>query len=188
MKAVGLYKYLPIDHPESLVDLEVDTPAPAGRDLLVEVKAVSVNPVDTKRRAPKELVEKTPKILGWDAAGVVKAASPDCKLFKPGDAVYYAGSVIRQGSNSEYQLVDERIVGRKPEVRVPSDVQITRSVNDGRPIVLGRPKSEAAHSFQRLAEVFVAHAQGGSPEAGTEAKAAAPEAKPSRRSLLARRT
>jgi len=114
MKAVGLYKYLPIDHPESLVDLEVDTPAPAGRDLLVEVKAVSVNPVDTKRRAPKDLVEKTPKILGWDAAGVVKAASPDCKLFKPGDAVYYAGSVIRQGSNSEYQLVDERIVGRKP--------------------------------------------------------------------------
>jgi zinc-binding alcohol dehydrogenase family protein len=92
----------------------VDTPAPAGRDLLVEVKAVSVNPVDTKRRAPKDLVEKTPKILGWDAAGVVKAASPDCKLFKPGDAVYYAGSVIRQGSNSEYQLVDERIVGRKP--------------------------------------------------------------------------
>jgi zinc-binding alcohol dehydrogenase family protein len=114
MKAVGLYKYLPIDHPEALLDLDVDTPSPAGRDLLVEVKAVSVNPVDTKRRAPKDLVEKTPKILGFDASGVVKAASPDCKLFKPGDAVYYAGSVVRQGSNSEYQLVDERIVGRKP--------------------------------------------------------------------------
>lgn len=114
MKAVGLYRYLPIDHPESLLDLEVDTPVAAGRDLLVEVKAVSVNPVDTKRRAPKELVEKTPKILGWDAAGVVKAAGPDCVLFKPGDAVYYAGSVIRPGSNSEFQLVDERIAGRKP--------------------------------------------------------------------------
>ena len=114
MKAVGLYRYLPIDNPESLLDLELDTPAPAGRDLLVEVKAVSVNPVDTKRRAPKDLVEKTPKILGWDAAGVVKAAGPDCKLFKTGDAVSYAGSVIRQGSNSEFQLVDERIVGRKP--------------------------------------------------------------------------
>ena len=118
MKAVGLYRYLPIDNPESLLDLEVDTPVAAGRDLLVEVKAVSVNPVDTKRRAPKagfsELVEKTPKILGWDAAGVVKAAGSDCALFKPGDEVYYAGSVIRQGSNSEFQLVDERIVGRKP--------------------------------------------------------------------------
>ena len=118
MRAVGLYRYLPIDNPESLLDLEVETPTAAGRDLLVEVKAVSVNPVDTKRRAPRvgaaDLVEKTPKILGFDAAGVVKATGPDCVLFKPGDAVYYAGSVIRQGTNSELHLVDERIVGRKP--------------------------------------------------------------------------
>ena len=114
MKAVGLYKYLPIDNPESLVDLELDEPAAAGSDLLVEVKAISVNPVDTKRRAPKDLVEKTPRILGWDAAGIVKAAGPDCTLFKPGDAVYYAGSVIRQGANCQFHLVDERIVGRRP--------------------------------------------------------------------------
>jgi alcohol dehydrogenase len=114
MKAVGLYRYLPIEHPESLLDLDVETPRPAGRDLLVEVKAVSVNPVDAKRRAPKDAVELAPKILGFDAAGVVKAAGEEAKLFKPGDAVYYAGSVIRQGSNSEFQLVDERIVGRKP--------------------------------------------------------------------------
>jgi NADPH:quinone reductase len=114
MKAVGLYKYLPIDHPESLLDLEVETPRATGRDLLVEVKAVSVNPVDTKRRAPKDLVEKTPKILGFDAAGVVKSAGPECTFFKAGDAVYYAGSVVRQGTNSEFHLVDERIVGRKP--------------------------------------------------------------------------
>ena len=96
------------------LDLEVDTPVAAGRDLLVEVKAVSVNPVDTKRRAPKDLVEKTPKILGWDAAGVVKAVGPEVTLFKPGDAVSYAGSVIRPGANSEFHLVDERIAGRKP--------------------------------------------------------------------------
>src|SRR5258706_5029219 len=114
MKAVGLYRYLPIDHPESLLDLEVETPSASGRDLLVEVRAVSVNPVDTKRRAPKELVEKTPKILGFDAAGVVKAAGAGCLLFKPGDEVYYAGSVIRPGTNSEFHLVDERIAGRKP--------------------------------------------------------------------------
>ena len=114
MKAVGLYRYLPIEHPESLLDLDVETPSALGRDLLVEVKAVSVNPVDTKRRAPKDTVEKTPKILGFDAAGVVKAAGSQATLFKPGDAVYYAGSVIRQGTNSEFHLVDERIVGRKP--------------------------------------------------------------------------
>ena len=87
MKAVGLYRYLPIDNPESLLDLEVDTPVAAGRDLLVEVKAVSVNPVDTKRRAPKDLVEKTPKILGWDAAGVVRETGSDVTLFKPGDEI-----------------------------------------------------------------------------------------------------
>ena len=114
MKAVGLHKYLPIDHPEALLDLEVDAPAAAGRDLQVEVRAISVNPVDTKRRAPKDAVEKTPKILGFDASGIVRSVGPEATLFKPGDAVYYAGSVIRQGTNSELHLVDERIVGRKP--------------------------------------------------------------------------
>ena len=114
MKAVGLYKYLPIDDPESLLDLELDEPVATGSDLLVEVKAISVNPVDTKRRAPKDLVEKTPRILGWDAAGVVVGHGANCTLFKPGDEVYYAGSVVRQGANCRFHLVDERIVGRKP--------------------------------------------------------------------------
>ena len=114
MKAVGLYKYLPIDHPESLLDLEVETPVATGHDLLVGVKAISVNPVDTKRRAPKDLVEKAPKILGWDATGIVEAVGPEVTLFKPGDPVYYAGSVIRPGANCEFHLVDERIAGRKP--------------------------------------------------------------------------
>ena len=114
MKAVGLYRYLPIDHPESLLDLEVETPAAAGHDLLVAVKAISVNPVDYKRKAPRDLVEKTPKILGWDAAGIVQAVGPEVTLFKAGDEVYYAGSVIRPGANSEFHLVDERIAGRKP--------------------------------------------------------------------------
>ncbi len=114
MKAVGLYKYLPIDDPESLLDLELDEPVATGSDLLVEVKAISVNPVDTKRRAPKDLVEKTPRILGWDAAGVVAGHGADCTLFKPGDEVYYAGSVIRPGANCRFHLVDERIVGTKP--------------------------------------------------------------------------
>ena len=114
MKAVGLYRYLPVDHPEALLDLDVPAPEPAGHDLLVEVKAISVNPVDYKMRSPKDQVETTPRILGWDVAGVVKAAGPDVTLFRPGEAVYYAGARMRQGGNSELHLVDERIVGRKP--------------------------------------------------------------------------
>lgn len=114
MKAVALYRYLPIDDPESLVDVELPTPVPAGHDVLVKVEAVSVNPVDYKVRAPKATVESAPRVLGWDAAGVVQAVGPEVTLFKPGDAVFYAGDITRAGSNSEYQLVDERIVGRKP--------------------------------------------------------------------------
>ncbi len=114
MKAVALYKYLPIDNEESFVNVTVATPVPAGRDLLVRVKAVSVNPVDTKVRAPKDTVETQPKILGWDAAGIVEAVGDGASLFAVGDEVYYAGVITRPGCNSEFHLVDERIVGRKP--------------------------------------------------------------------------
>lgn len=114
MKAIGYIKSLPADHPDSLIDIEVPTPAATGRDLLVEVKAVSVNPVDTKVRRSGDTAEGKPRILGWDAAGIVTATGPDCRLFKPGDAVYYAGDLTRPGTNAEYHLVDERIVGRKP--------------------------------------------------------------------------
>lgn len=114
MKAIGLYRYLPIEDEQSLLDIEVDQSAPEGHDLLVRVKAISVNPVDVKVRSPKKQEEKTPRILGWDAAGIVEQVGADCTLFKPGDKVYYAGSIARPGSNSEFQLVDERIVGHKP--------------------------------------------------------------------------
>ena len=96
----------------SLNDIELPKPAPAGRDLLVKVEAVSVNPVDTKQR---KAGSQTPRVLGWDAAGTVAAVGPQVTLFKPGDAVYYAGDVTRPGCDSEYHLVDERIVGRKPK-------------------------------------------------------------------------
>ncbi len=114
MKAVGYYKPLPITEPESLVDLELPEPAPAGRDLLVEVKAVSVNPVDTKIRKRNTPRGDEARVLGFDAAGVVKSAGKEVELFKPGDEVYYAGNNERSGSNAQFQLVDERIVGRKP--------------------------------------------------------------------------
>jgi NADPH:quinone reductase len=114
MKAVALKRYLPIDNPQSLLDVVLDDPVPAGRDLLVEVKAIAVNPVDYKIRSPKDLIEEQPKVLGWDVAGVVRAVGPDAALFKPGDEVYYAGSITRPGANSELHLADERIVGRKP--------------------------------------------------------------------------
>lgn len=115
MKAVALTHYLPIEDPNSFLDVELPKPEAAGRDLLVAVKAVSVNPVDTKVRAPKDGVEDPPKVLGWDASGVVEAVGSDVMLFKAGDEVFYAGDLTRPGSNSEFQLVDERIVGLKPK-------------------------------------------------------------------------
>src|SRR5215469_2628316 len=114
MKAVALTRYLPISDPQSLFDIELPKPVPGNHDLLGRVEAVSVNPVDTKVRAPKPDVEKNPRVLGWDAAGVVEAVGPDVKRFKPGDEVYYAGDITHPGSNAEFQLVDERIVGHKP--------------------------------------------------------------------------
>jgi NADPH2:quinone reductase len=115
MRAVG-YKYsLPIDQAESLIDIEIAKPSPLGRDLLVRVKAVSVNPVDTKVRMRADPKGGEPKILGYDATGIVAAVGPDVTLFKAGDEVWYAGSIIRSGTNSEFHLVDERIVGAKPK-------------------------------------------------------------------------
>ena len=115
MKAVGYQKSLPIIEAKSLVDIELPKPVPGGRDLLVKVQAVSVNPVDTKMRMRAEPPAGGWKVLGWDAVGVVEAAGSDAKLFKPGDSVFYAGSIDRQGTNAEFHLVDERIVGSKPK-------------------------------------------------------------------------
>ncbi|MFT6657838.1 zinc-binding alcohol dehydrogenase family protein [Maritalea sp.] len=115
MKAVALTHYLPVEDPNVFLDVELPKPSPSGHDLLVSVKAVSVNPVDTKVRKPKDQVEETPRVLGWDASGIVEAVGPDVTLFKQGDEVYYAGDITRSGSNAEFQLVDERIVGFKPK-------------------------------------------------------------------------
>jgi len=115
MKAVALTHYLPVTDPNVFLDVDLPKPTASGRDLLVSVKAVSINPVDTKVRAPKEQVEETPRVLGWDASGVVEAVGPDVTLFTVGDEVYYAGDITRSGSNAEFQLVDERIVGFKPK-------------------------------------------------------------------------
>lgn len=115
MKAVGYTKSLPVDAPDALIDFEAEKPEPKGHDIRVAVKAVSVNPVDTKVRKRAEPPAGETKILGYDAAGIVDAVGPNVTLFKAGDEVYYAGSILRQGTNSEYHLVDERIVGRKPK-------------------------------------------------------------------------
>lgn len=115
MKAVGLTHYLPVTDSNAFLDIELPKPVPTGRDMLVAVKAVSVNPVDTKVRSPKDGVEDPPRILGWDASGIVEAVGPGVSLFKVGDEVYYAGDITRSGSNAEFQLVDERIVGVKPK-------------------------------------------------------------------------
>lgn len=116
MKAIGYFKSLPIGEPDSLLDFTADNPAPKGRDLRVAVKAISVNPVDAKVRMRMQAGPGEPaKVLGYDAAGVVEAVGPEVTLFKVGDEVFYAGSIARPGTNSEFHLVDERIVGRKPK-------------------------------------------------------------------------
>lgn len=115
MKAIALTRYLPIDDEQSLFDADVPKPQPGGRDLLVAIKAIAVNPVDTKVRAPKDKVEPVPRVLGYDAAGVVEAVGPEVSLFKPGDEVFYSGDITRPGTNAEFHLVDERIVGHKPK-------------------------------------------------------------------------
>ncbi|HEU5072033.1 MAG TPA: zinc-binding alcohol dehydrogenase family protein [Verrucomicrobiae bacterium] len=116
MKIVSFHKSLPISDPDSFLDLTAETPQPGPRDLLVEIQAISVNPVDAKIRSGggPGRPDGQLQILGWDAAGVVKAVGSKVMLFKPGDEVYYAGDVGRPGCYAELQCVDERIVGRKP--------------------------------------------------------------------------
>jgi NADPH2:quinone reductase len=117
VKAVLAREPLPVDDPRALLDADIPPPpAPAGHDLLVRVHAVSVNPLDTKVRTDRygAAAASEPRILGWDAAGTVAAVGEKVRAYKPGDAVYYAGSILRPGSNAELQLVDERIAGRKP--------------------------------------------------------------------------
>ena len=117
MKAIAYQKPLPIEDDQALVDITMDMPSPKGQDILVKVQAVSVNPVDYKVRQWENMAppEGEWKVLGWDAAGVVQAVGEEVTLFQPGDKVYYAGDLTRSGSNAEYQLVDQRIVGRMPD-------------------------------------------------------------------------
>ncbi len=117
MKAIGIVNYLPVEDENAFIDFETEKPKPSGRDILVAVKAIAVNPVDTKVRSGRgneDITETPPRIIGWDASGTVEAIGPDVTLFKVGDDVFYAGDITRAGSNAEFQLIDERIVGTKP--------------------------------------------------------------------------
>lgn len=114
MKAVGYHTSGSLERPDALVDLTLPAPTPGPRDLLVRVKAVSVNPVDVKLRAGAAPKAGEARVLGFDAAGVVEAVGPEVTLFQPGDEVFYAGDITRPGTNAELHLVDERIVGPKP--------------------------------------------------------------------------
>ncbi|HTU51964.1 MAG TPA: zinc-binding alcohol dehydrogenase family protein [Acidobacteriaceae bacterium] len=120
MKAIAFTRPLPIEAEDSLVELDLPKPELGPRDLLVNVRAVSVNPVDTKVRGARHQGSASdttgkPRVLGWDAAGVVVDKGVAVTGFEIGDEVYYAGALDRQGSNAEYQAVDERLVGRKPK-------------------------------------------------------------------------
>lgn len=114
MRAIGYRNTGPIDRPDALIELERSDPVPTGRELLVEVKAVSVNPVDVKVRGGHVLQQKGERVIGWDASGIVRGVGPDVSLFRIGDAVAYAGEIGRSGTNAQLHLVDERLVGAKP--------------------------------------------------------------------------
>lgn len=114
MKAIAVDQTRPTSHPNCFTEVIIDKPQINAQDLLVRVKAVSINPVDYKVRSSIKESQTTPRILGWDAAGIVEQVGDAVTQFQPGDEVYYAGSIIRAGSNSEYQAVDARIMGRKP--------------------------------------------------------------------------
>jgi NADPH:quinone reductase len=116
MKAIGFKTSLSINEEESFIEFETIKPTPSEHELLVKIAAVSVNPVDYKIRqgSAKNTVLETPKIIGWDAVGTVEAIGSEVSLFKVGDKVFYAGDLTKQGSNAQYQVIDERIVGKKP--------------------------------------------------------------------------
>lgn len=115
MKAIGYTQSLPIGDLKSLIDIELPQPNASGHDLLVKVKSIAVNPVDCKIRQNVAPKEGEYRVLGWDAVGEVVAIGASVSNFKPGDRVFYAGDLNRQGCNAQYQLVDERIVGNKPK-------------------------------------------------------------------------
>lgn len=120
MKAVGYTETGPIDRADALIDFEADTPVATGHDVLVKVEAISVNPVDTKIRQRRAPTGGTPDILGWDASGEVVGVGDRVANFSVGDKVFYAGTVNRPGTNCEFHLVDERIVGKAPSSISPS--------------------------------------------------------------------
>lgn len=115
MKAIGYKEPGALEREDALVDITLETPVAEGHDLLVEVRAVSVNPVDTKVRAGMAPADGEWRVLGWDAAGIVREVGEAAEGFSPGDEVYYAGALGRPGTNAEFHLVDARIVAHKPK-------------------------------------------------------------------------
>ncbi|WP_028389041.1 zinc-binding alcohol dehydrogenase family protein [Legionella fairfieldensis] len=115
MKAVGCKQARSMEEGNLIIDMELPTPQATGHDILVEIKAIAVNPIDYKVRLRTRLQENQYRIVGWDAAGIVKETGENVTLFKPGDEVWYSGDLMRPGCNSEFQLVDERIVSLKPK-------------------------------------------------------------------------
>ena len=115
MRAIAYEHNLPISDPQALIETDVADPVAGDRDLIVEVRAVSVNPVDVKIRASRPAPDVGPAVIGWDAAGIVRETGKDVMLFNPGDRIYYAGAINRPGTNAQFHAVDERIVGKMPQ-------------------------------------------------------------------------
>ena len=114
MKAIGYQKAGPITEANSLVDIDVPVPELRPHDVLVQVKGISINPVDSKIRTNVS-PESGYKVIGYDACGTITAVGADVTEFQVGDDVFYAGDLTRPGTNSEFHAVDARIIGKKPQ-------------------------------------------------------------------------
>lgn len=174
MKAVAVTRYLPPEQPEALLDVELPDPIPGPRDLIVRIEAVALNQLDLRVLRPKDRIEPSPRVLGWDAAGVVVAVGREVTLFKTGDRVCYAGDINRPGTYSELHAVDERLAGRLPEklgfahgaalplagitawealfdrMRIPQDPQANRGK---RIVIIGGGGGVASMAIQLAAQV-----------------------------------
>ncbi|HEY8608388.1 MAG TPA: zinc-binding alcohol dehydrogenase family protein [Noviherbaspirillum sp.] len=161
MKAIALTHYPDWEDPAGLFETDLPMPVPRERDVLVAVQAVSVNPVDNRARAPKEAVEAAPRVLGWDAAGIVVAAGAGVTRFRPGDRVYYAGEYTRAGSYAEYQLVHEDLVGSMPMVSFAAAAAMPLTVLTAWEAIFDRLRVPRAGAGERKKSMLIVGAGGG---------------------------
>jgi NADPH:quinone reductase-like Zn-dependent oxidoreductase len=115
VKAIVIEEY---GNKNQLEEKEVDLPEMKTDQVLVEMHATSINPIDWKLREgylKDQLPFEFPIILGWDAAGVIKEVGTKVKNFKVGDSVFARPDTTRFGTYAEYSIVDEHLLAPLPK-------------------------------------------------------------------------